>query len=214
MVDQDNRHRALIVIDVQNEYDDGNLPIEFPPFKETVPNVAKAIDAAQAAGVKVITVQHVADEKSPAFARGSHGVALYDLVRNRPHDHHIEKKMASAFAGTDLENWLIKNGVTTLTVIGYMTHNCDLSTVIYASHMGFTVEFLSDATGALPYSNSAGVASAEEIHRVVTVVMHTGFAAVATTDAWIDAINTGKSLPVDNVLNSNRNARQMSAAAA
>ena len=73
MVDQDNRHRALIVIDVQNEYDDGNLPIEFPPFKETVPNAAKAMDAAKAAGVKVITVQHVADEKAPAFARGSHG---------------------------------------------------------------------------------------------------------------------------------------------
>jgi len=38
------------------------------------------------------------------------------------------------------------------------------------------------ATGALSYANAAGRASAEDIHRVFTVVQHTGFAAVLGTD--------------------------------
>jgi nicotinamidase-related amidase len=43
--------RALVVIDVQNEYfAGGGLPIEHPPIDETLPNVTRAMDAARAAG--------------------------------------------------------------------------------------------------------------------------------------------------------------------
>ena len=86
------------------------------------------------------------------------------------------------------------NAIDTITVIGYMTHNCDLSTIIHAVHMGFAVEFLSDATGSLPYANSAGYASAEEIHRVVSIILQSRFAAVLKTAEWIDCLKTG-SLP-------------------
>jgi nicotinamidase-related amidase len=98
--------------------------------------------------------------------------------------------------------------VDTLTVVGYMTHNCDASTIFEAMHRGLAVEFLSDASGALPYANSAGRASAEEIHRVMSVVFHSNFAAVAKTAAWIDAIQAGQPLVKDNVLMSNRRARE------
>jgi hypothetical protein len=66
-----------------------------------------------------------------------------------------------------------------------MTHNCDASTIFEATHRGLHVEFLQDATGALPYANEAGSASAEEIHRVFSVVFHSRFAATGSTDAWI-----------------------------
>lgn len=38
--------RALIVIDVQNEYVTGNLPIEFPGINLSLANIGKAMDAA------------------------------------------------------------------------------------------------------------------------------------------------------------------------
>ena len=214
MKNQATSHRALIVIDVQNDYDGGSLPIEFPPFGQTVKNVERAMEAATTAGVKVIVVKMITPENAPVFARGSHGGELHASVKDRPHDHYIEKTLPSAFTGTDLEAWLRANGISTLTVIGYMTHNCDLSTVIHAAHMGFTVEFLADATGSLPYSNRAGSASAEEIHRVMTVVMQSRFAAVATTDEWILAIHSGAALPIDTIYGSNQTARHMQAEAA
>ncbi|MCT7378419.1 cysteine hydrolase family protein [Chelativorans salis] len=205
--------RALIVIDVQNDYDGGNLPIEHPPFRDSIANVARAMEAAGEAGVKVITVRHRAPQGAPVFAEGTHGAELHEAVETRRRDHHIEKTLPSAFTGTDLELWLRNNGIDTLTIAGYMTHHCDLSTTLHAAHMGFSVEFLSDATGTLPYENRAGSATAEEIHRVVTVVLHAGFAAVLTTDEWIDCLKTGALPERDNPYASNQRAIAESAAA-
>ncbi len=113
--------RALLVIDVQNEYVTGNLPIEYPDIRSSLANIGCAMDAAQ--------------------------------------------------------------------------------------HAGLVVEFLVDAAGSLSYENHAGRASAEEIHRVFTVVMQSRFAAVATTEEWIAALQTGEALSRDNIHASNRRAR-------
>ncbi len=186
-----NARRALIVVDVQNDYDGGVLAIQYPPFRETVKNVARAMDAAREAGIRIVVVKQFAPETAPFFAKGTHGADLHPEVAGRPRDHIVEKKLPSAFTGTDLEYWLRSNGIETLTVAGYMTHNCDLSTIVHALHMGFAVEFLSDASGSVPYANSAGYASAEEIHKVVTVILQSRFAAVMITADWIAGLKTG-----------------------
>lgn len=202
-----NPRRALIVIDVQNEYVTGDLPIEYPPVEISLANIGRAIDAARDAGVPVVVVQNFAPAGSPIFARGSVGGDLHPVVASRERDHYVEKSLPSSFTGTDLAAWLAAHGIDTLTVIGYMTHNCDASTVFEAAHAGFKVEFLKDATGSVPYANDAGFASAEDIHRAFTVVMHSRFAAVATTDAWIAAVQAGTPLPGDNIYASNQRAR-------
>lgn len=207
-----NARRALIVVDVQNDYDGGGLAIAYPPFHETVKNVARAMDAAREAGIRIVVVKQLAPETAPFFARGSHGAELHPDVAGRPRDHYVEKKLPSAFTGTDLEYWLRSNGIETLTVAGYMTHNCDLSTIVHALHMGFAVEFLSDASGSVPYANSAGHASAEEIHRVVTVILQSRFAAVAKTADWIEGLETGKPLERDNIHASHQRALAKQAA--
>ncbi len=180
--------RALVVIDVQNEYFTGNLLIEHPPVSQSLPNIGRAMDAARAMGIRVVVVQQNAPENSPIFAKGSHGWQLHDEVGRRPHSHRIEKNFPSVYTGTDFAQWLETNGIDTLSVVGYMTHNCVGSTLIEAAHRGLQAEFLSDATGSLAYANDAGRASAEEIHRVFSVVFHSRFAAVTSTDGWIAAI--------------------------
>lgn len=184
--------RALIVIDVQNEYFTGKLGISYPDPAITLPNVGRAMDAAVAAGIPVVVVQHITPPGTPIFAEGSHGAALHPSIAERPRDHLISKQLASAFTGTGLADWLRARDIDTVSIVGYMTHNCDAATVLHASHDGWQVELLSDASGSLPYRNRAGSASAEEIHRVFTVVMQTGFAAVVTTDDWIAAVQAGQ----------------------
>ncbi|CAG9270577.1 Amidases related to nicotinamidase [Paraburkholderia unamae] len=202
-----NPRRALVVIDVQNEYVSGDLPIEFPPVETSLANIGRAMDAARAAGVPVVVVQNFAPADSPLFARGSVGAELHPVVASREHDHYVEKSLPSAFAGNDLNAWLAQRGIDTIAVAGYMTHNCDASTVFEATHAGLAVEFLADATGAVPYANEAGSASAEEIHRAFSVVMHTRFAAVVSTDAWLAAVQAGAPLARDNIYASNQRAR-------
>lgn len=204
--------RALVVVDVQNDYDGGNLAIQHPLFSETVANVARAMDAAAAAGIKIVVVKQMAPETSPIFAKGSHGGELHAEIAGRGRDHYVEKTLPSAFTGTDLEDWLRANVIDTIAVVGYMTHNCDLSTIIHAVHMGFAVEFLSDASGSVPYANSAGYASAEDIHRVVSVVLQSRFAAVLKTAEWIDCLKTGKLPERDTIYASNQRALKRNAA--
>ena len=203
--------RALLVIDVQNEYFTGQLPIEYPPVDISLPNITAAMHAARAAGVPVIVVQHDAPQGSPVFAKGSPSWQLHPQVAAIEADHHLHKTMGSAFAGTDLRAWLDSRGVDTLTIVGYMTHNCDAATIYQASHDGLQVEFLIDATGSLPYENAAGKASAEEIHRVYSTVFHSNFAAVATTSDWLKAVELGQPLEKDNIYLSNQRAAKRDA---
>lgn len=200
--------RALLVIDVQNEYVDGQLLIEHPPVAQSLAAIGRAMDAARLHGVPVVVVQNTGPAGGPLFAAGSHGWELHEVVASRPRDHHIEKRLPSAYAGTDLAAWLHEHAVDTLVVCGYMTHNCVDSTVKHALHAGTSVEVLQDAIGAVPYTNRAGRASAEEIHRAFCVVMQSRFAAVMDTDEWIDALRSGVRPERDTIFGSNQRARR------
>lgn len=199
--------RALVVIDVQNEYVTGNLPIEYPDVQASLRHIGQAMDGARAHGIPVIVIQNFAPANAPLFARGSAGAELHPVVASRPRDHYAEKSLPDAFAGTDLEAYLRAQGIDTLAVVGYMTHNCVDSTVKHALHAGFKVEFLQDASGSVPYSNRAGTQSAEQIHRAFSVVMQSRFAAVLDTDEWLAALASGAVPERDTIYRSNQRAR-------
>lgn len=199
--------RALIVIDVQNEYVTGDLPIEYPPIEQSLANIGQAMDAACGAGVPVLVVQHTAPAGAPIFDKGTHGWELHPVVAGRQYDHYIEKHKASTFTGTGFAAWIAANGIDTLTIVGYMTHNCNVSTINHAYHDGLALEYLHDASGSLPYANRAGQASAEEIHRSFSVVLQSNFAAVMSTAEWIDALHGAPAPAVEGILASNQCAR-------
>ncbi|SJZ40083.1 Nicotinamidase-related amidase [Trichlorobacter thiogenes] len=198
--------RALIVIDVQNDYIGGNLPITWPPVEQSLANIGRAMDAAKAAGIPVVAVQNILPASAPFMAEGTTGAELHPVVTSRGWDHYVQKDMPVAFCKTDLEAWLKERQITTLAIVGYITHNCDLSTAIAALHRGFQVEFLSDASGSLPYANKAGSATAEEIHRVTTVVLQARFAAVMTTEEWLQSIASGAEPERDTIFASHQRA--------
>jgi hypothetical protein len=57
MSDAVGARRALIVVDVQNDYDQGGaLEIAYPPFSQTLENIGLAMDAAREQGVKVVVI--------------------------------------------------------------------------------------------------------------------------------------------------------------
>jgi nicotinamidase-related amidase len=186
--------RALIVIDVQNEYVSGALRIEYPPVEESLLAIAQAMDHAKSSGVPIVAVQNRAPASSPLFAEGSHGWELHETVARRHRDHLLHKELPSALARTELREWLVQRAIDTVTIIGYMTHNCDMATAVDATQAGYAVELLSDATGSVPYTNAAGSATAQQIHDAFCVVMQSRFAAVVTTQQWMDAVTAGERL--------------------
>ncbi|GGF12099.1 isochorismatase [Subtercola lobariae] len=201
----------MIVIDVQNEYVDGKLPIGYPSLHVSIPNIMMAMDAATDAGVPIVVVQHVAPESSPIFAKGSQGGALHESIAGHPRALLVEKTEDSALDGTELAAWLASNNIDTLTLTGYMTQNCVEATARDATQRGLTAEVLSDATGTLDVSNTAGALSARALHESVLVVLQSGFAAVATTEAWLDAVRATAALPTSDIFASTEPARHLTA---
>jgi nicotinamidase-related amidase len=195
--------RALIVIDVQNEYMTGGLPVEFPPVDSSLANIARAMDAARAAGVAVVVIQHDMPADAPIFATGSAGWALHPVVAERAADVAFHKQLPGAFTGTDLEAWLRDHGIDTVSIAGYMTNICVDTTSRQAAHAGFQVEVLGDATGTLAYGNTAGRASAQQVHAATLATLHAAIGAVGTTDEWIAALG-GDPLPPGDLIASTR----------
>ena len=187
--------RVLLVIDVQREYVDGNLPIAYPPLDESLPNIAAAIDAANGAGVPVVLVQHVDAADSPVFASGSRGGELHDTVAGATHDLLLMKEAVSCFAGTSLASWIEERGIDTVTIAGFMTQHCDESTSRDAADLGLAVELLADATGTLPLTTATATLSAQEVHERTLVVLGAGFVSVATTAEWTAAVAAATTLP-------------------
>lgn len=181
--------RALIVIDVQNEYFDGALPISDPSPVTSLSNIGRAMDAATDAGVPVIVVQHGSSDPDAAiFREGTHAWELHPEIDRRSRDHLIAKALPGSFTGTALERILADAKIDTVAISGYMTHMCVDTTSRQAAHLGLAVEILSDATGTLSLDNVGGAATGEELHRSTLVAQGQFLADIVSTDDWLDRL--------------------------
>ncbi|MCC3269488.1 cysteine hydrolase [Arthrobacter gengyunqii] len=197
--------RSLIVIDAQQEYfDDGLLPIQYPNRDDSVAVIQSAIKEARDAGVPVVLVQHELPAEAPVFASGSPtwqnhpGVAAHEGEATK----RISKQFSSIFAGTDLESWLREQGIDTITLAGYMTNNCVIASAAAAEPLGFAVEVLSDATGAIDLANEAGAAPARQVHETLMALLHSNWAAVTDAGTWATALRTGEPLAKSDLVTS------------
>lgn len=196
--------RALILIDVQEEYFAGPLAIQYPPRDESILRIADAIDAATTAGVPVVVVQHSSGSGAPVFDPDTSAFELHPEVARRvqPSWKGVVKQYGSVFAGTELEAWLREQGVDTVTLVGYMTNNCVIASAAGAEELGIDVEVLSDATGAINLENAAGSVDAKTVHTTLMALLDSNFAAVATTASWTQALTDGTALPKDDLVSS------------
>lgn len=196
--------RALIVIDAQQEYFEGLLQIQYPARDESLARITQAMDAAEHAEIPVVIVQHEAPSGFPVFAPESPTFELHSEVAKRADRaaHRFTKPFSSIFASTGLEEWLREREIDTITIVGYMTNNCVIGSVAAAEPLGFTVEVLSDATGAIDIVNSAGAAPAKQVHETIMALLNSNWAAVATTSTWSEAVKSETALTGDNLIES------------
>lgn len=194
-----NARRALVLIDVQQEYfsADGPLAIAYPPREDSIRQITAAIDAANDSDLPVVVVRHEYPAGAPVFAAGSANGELHPEVAERAKSEwrQVTKNVASIFADNDLAQWLRDQSVDTVTFAGYMTNNCVLASAAAAEPLGIAVEVLSDATGAIHLANEAGSVSAQQLHETLMTLLHSNFAAVASTKSWIAAATDGSPLP-------------------
>ena len=195
-------NRALILIDVQQEYFNGPLEVRYPPVADALTKITQVIDAAASAGLPIAVIQHDAGSESPVFNPTSSSFDLHPEIEERRIGDwkHIVKQYSSIFAQTELLDWLRENAVDTVTLVGFMTNNCVLASSVEAEALGIAVEVLNDATGAINIANQAGTVDAKTVHTTLMALLNSNWAAVTDSATWMTATASGDLLEKSNLV--------------
>ena len=169
---------AVIIIDAQNEYVNGKLPLS--GIAPALDNVAILLKAARAASAPVIHVQHKG-RAGGLFDPGADAFKLAPQAASEAGETIVEKPLPNAFAQTNLQDELVKTGRKQLIVDGFQTHMCISSTVRAALDLGYRTTVVADAaaTRDLPDPTGGPAFAAADLHRAALAGLADRFAIVA-----------------------------------
>jgi nicotinamidase-related amidase len=181
-----DQNTALIIIDVQNGFDDASWGRRNNPGAEAA--IARLLGAWREAKRPVFHVQHLSRNPASPLRPGQKGVELKNEVRPLPGEAIITKQVNSAFIGTDLEDRLRRAGIKTLVLTGLCTDHCVSTTTRMAANLGFSAIVPSDAAATFDRVGHDGeVYSAENIHRTALASLHGEFATVVESSSLLEA---------------------------
>lgn len=161
---------ALLVIDFQQAYLGRDVPIgeqldEFPAGSgaggwAAYRNALQVLEAARGRGLPIYITRVAYDEReasdvsfagkrsiSASFAIGAPAVELPEGLEPRPGEGFANKSAASAFWGTDLDEFLERTGADSIVVTGLSTSGCVRATVVDAAARGIRAAVVADAVG-------------------------------------------------------------------
>ena len=178
----DPKTTALLVIDFQDEYFRGRMPI--PGGAAALAEARRLLAWADKAALPVYQIQHVAPEGSALFALGGERVRFQPDSAPRARDVVVQKTSVSVFASTDLHRQLQAAGIRTLVIAGLMTHACVAAAARDAAPLGYQVVVASDASATRAIRRANGeVVQADALHRAALAEIEDTFGDVLTTAA-------------------------------
>jgi nicotinamidase-related amidase len=141
--------RALIVIDVQNDYFPGGA---YPLWRteETLDAIVIAVTRARELGIPVVLMQHMAPPRPgaiPFFTEGTSGVKVHPrLEAAAPEAIIVTKQFADSFHQTRLQEVLRESGAQELLICGLMTQNCVTHTAISKAAEPYAITVLENCS--------------------------------------------------------------------
>lgn len=171
---------ALLVIDFQQEYFTGRLPI--PDGQKALNKARELIAFADKARIPVYQIQHIAPAGSAVFALDGEGVKFHPQMLPRAGDTVLQKTTVSVFGSTELDRLLKEKGIKTLIIAGLMTHACVAGGARDAAPLGYQVVVASDASATRSITRADGSSiDANSLHRAALASVEDTFGDVMTT---------------------------------
>jgi nicotinamidase-related amidase/CDGSH-type Zn-finger protein len=169
---------ALIIIDAQNEYVSGKLPLD--GINAALGNIALLLKAARATRAPVI---HIVQRGRPGgiFDPAGEGFRIAPQAAPIAGEMVIEKSLPNSFAKTDLHAAVQATDRKSLVIAGFMTHMCVSATARSALDHGYGTTVVADAvaTRALPDPLGGADIPSSQLHRTALAELADRFAAVA-----------------------------------
>ncbi len=186
--EKDSGAKALLVIDVQNAFNDKKWGERNNPNAEK--NMNTILRVWREKNWKVFIVKHKSDHPSSLFFHGHKGYEVKEMIDQRNDDMIIEKKVNSSFIQTDLESLLVQHGITSVVTTGLTTPHCVSTTVRMSSNLGFKTYVVSDAVAAFGLKDQNNVYyDADTVHALSLATLNKEFAEIITTEQLVANID-------------------------
>ncbi|WCB94141.1 Streptothricin hydrolase [Baekduia alba] len=172
--------RALLIIDIQNDYFPGGaFPLVEP--EAAAANAGRALSTFRAASEPVVHLQHVWDAPDAAFMKpGTDGVAIHASVTPLESETVLQKAEPNGFVGTALEAELRGRGVDELVVAGMMSSMCVDATVRAAVDLGFTATVIHDACAAPDLEFGGAAIPGQTVHGAFMAALASNYATLVS----------------------------------
>jgi len=171
---------ALLIIDFQNEYFTGKMPI--PDGVAALNKARELIAFADEHKMPVYHIQHVAPAGSAVFAEGGETVKFHPDMQPRTKDSVLQKTTVSVFGSTDLDKRLKHAGIENLIISGLMTHACVAGAAGDAAPLGYRVLVAADASATRAITRANGDAiDKDALHKAALAEIEDTFGDVMTT---------------------------------
>jgi len=181
---QIDKNAALILIDVQNHFDNPEHGKRNNHGAEE--NMANLLKVWRETERPIVHIQHISNPSIPHHP----GRDFKEIVAPLRGETIITKQVNSAFIGTNLEEHLRGNGIETVVIVGLTTDHCVSTTTRMAKNLGFNPYIVLDATATFErVSFDGNLYGAEEIHNLALVSLSGEFAKVVDTQTVIDIMN-------------------------
>ncbi|MDA9208386.1 cysteine hydrolase [Octadecabacter sp.] len=170
---------VLMLIDIQVGFEDPVWGNRNNPSAEQ--HAQSLLNAWRSKEWPIVHVQHLS-ETSGSPLSGT-GAAFKAAVLPLAGEAIFQKRVNSAFIGTDLENHLKSMRATELTICGLTTPHCVSTTTRMAANLGYSVRLVADACAAFTSNadvsfDSGSPMTADDIHRSALAHLHGEFAHV------------------------------------
>ena len=148
--------KALLVIDMLNDFVREGAPLQVPRAAEIVPNIVREIEKARKGSYPVLYVCDRHEKEDPEFevwpphaVKGTTGAEVIGELSPGPDDYVIAKKSYSGFFETDLAKILGDLDIGVLILTGVCSEICVLYTAADAYMRGYRVEVPEGTTKGL-----------------------------------------------------------------
>jgi nicotinamidase-related amidase len=177
--------KALLIIDVQNAFDDPKWGKRNNPAAEK--NIQRLLAVWRKTNHEVIFIQHKSQKINSVFHPEHEGFQFKEMVKPKEFETVIEKEVNSAFIGTSLEDYLNNKGIKELVITGLTTPHCVSTSTRMSGNLGYHTYLLNDATAAFGlYDHNEKYIDAEIVHDVSLATIHKEFATVLSSQEYIE----------------------------
>ncbi|WP_310621688.1 cysteine hydrolase family protein [Flexibacterium corallicola] len=179
--------RALIVIDVQNDYFPGGK-WELHNIEASAANAVRVLENARANGETVIHVRHESvEDNAPFFAPGSFGAEFHSTAKPQAGELEVLKHHVNSFKETNLKQLLDERGITDVTIVGDMSHMCIDAATRAAADYGYVVTVVEDACSSRDLEFNGEIIPAANTHKAYMSALGFAYATITTTSEYVAA---------------------------